>query len=92
MARFHIHPAARVGSLRNQQVIDIASELSNMTIENELRRKISENIMRLKDIGAYRGRRHAMNLPVRGQRTRTQVRYQSLDVSSPHPALWLANH
>jgi hypothetical protein len=34
---------------------------------------VQENIARLKDIGTYRGRRHAMGLPVRGQRTRTQV-------------------
>jgi hypothetical protein len=35
---------------------------------------VQENIKRLKDMGTYRGRRHAMGLPVRGQRTRTQVR------------------
>ena len=44
-----------------------------MTIENNLRRQLRENIRRLKDMGAHRGRRHAMGLPVRGQRTRTQV-------------------
>ncbi len=44
-----------------------------MTIENDLRREMRENISRLKDMGAYRGKRHAQNLPVRGQRTRTQV-------------------
>lgn len=44
-----------------------------MTIETDLRRKVRENIARLKDMGTYRGRRHAMGLPVRGQRTRSQV-------------------
>ena len=44
-----------------------------MKIENDLRREVQENIRRLKDMGTYRGRRHAMGLPVRGQRTRTQV-------------------
>ena len=44
-----------------------------MTIEDDARRKVVENIMRLKDMGSYRGRRHAMGLPVRGQKTRTQV-------------------
>lgn len=44
-----------------------------MTIENEARRKLQDNIRRLRDMGTYRGRRHAIGLPVRGQRTRTQV-------------------
>lgn len=44
-----------------------------MKIENDLRREIKDNISRLRDMGSYRGRRHAMNLPVRGQRTRSQV-------------------
>ncbi|RDL41417.1 uncharacterized protein BP5553_01396 [Venustampulla echinocandica] len=48
------------------------AELSSMTIETDLRRKVRENIKRLRDMGSYRGRRHAMGLPVRGQRTRSQ--------------------
>ncbi len=44
-----------------------------MVIENDLRRRVIKNINRLRDMGSYRGRRHAMGLPVRGQRTRTQV-------------------
>jgi hypothetical protein len=73
MAKFHIHPWAKVGSLKNATVLDLTAELSNMKIENDLRREVQENIRRLKDMGTYRGRRHAMGLPVRGQRTRTQV-------------------
>ena len=73
MARFHIHPTAKVGSLTNQQGIDLTAELSGMNIEMDLRREVRENIKRLRDMGAYRGRRHAQGLPVRGQRTRTQV-------------------
>jgi ribosomal protein S13 len=73
MAKFHIHPWAKVGSLKNATVMDLTAELSNMKIENELRREVQDNIRRLKDMGTYRGRRHAMGLPVRGQRTRTQV-------------------
>lgn len=73
MARFHIHPWAKVGSLKNATVMDLTAELSNMKIENDLRREVQDNIRRLKDMGTYRGRRHAMGLPVRGQRTRTQV-------------------
>jgi hypothetical protein len=73
MARFHIQPWAKVGSLKSSTLLDLTAELSNMKIENDLRREIQDNIGRLKDMGSYRGRRHAMGLPVRGQRTRTQV-------------------
>jgi hypothetical protein len=73
MARYHIHPWAKVGSLKNSTVMDLTAELSEMKIENDLRREVQDNIRRLKDMGAYRGRRHAMGLPVRGQRTRSQV-------------------
>ena len=73
LARLHIHPTARLGSLSNQAVLDITAELSSMKIENDLRRELVDNIKRLRDMGAYRGRRHAMGLPVRGQRTRTQT-------------------
>ena len=44
-----------------------------MKIENDLRRELRENIGRLRDMGSYRGRRHAQGLPVRGQGTRTQT-------------------
>ena len=43
-------------------------------VEGDLRREISTNIKRLKDLGAYRGLRHIRNLPVRGQRTHTNAR------------------
>jgi small subunit ribosomal protein S13 len=43
-------------------------------VEGDLRQVISQNIRRLKDISAYRGTRHARNLPVRGQRTKTNGR------------------
>lgn len=74
MARFHIHPTARIGTLGDKQVNDLAAELSTMKIENDLRRTLQDNIKRLRDMGTYRGRRHAMSLPVRGQNTRSQVR------------------
>jgi small subunit ribosomal protein S13 len=73
MARFHIHPWAKVGALKNATVMDLTAELSTMKIENDARREVQDNIRRLKDMGTYRGRRHAMGLPVRGQRTRTQI-------------------
>jgi len=47
---------------------------SNYVIEGALRREISANIQRFKEIGCYRGYRHARSLPCRGQRTRTNSR------------------
>ena len=73
MARFHIHKTAKIGALSDRQINDLAAELSTMTLENDLRRQLVDNIKRLRDMGTYRGRRHAMGLPVRGQKTRTQV-------------------
>ncbi len=46
----------------------------NFTIEGNLRRQESQNIARLKNIGCYRGLRHRLGLPVRGQRTKTNAR------------------
>lgn len=46
----------------------------NMLLEGDLRRKVSSDIKRLKDIGCYRGIRHVKKLPVRGQRTSTNAR------------------
>lgn len=73
MSRFNIHPTCRIGELANKQVLDLTAVLSEMKIENDLRREVLNDIKRLKETGTYRGRRHALGLPVRGQRTRTQV-------------------
>ena len=47
---------------------------ADYTVEGDLRRVVAGNIKRLKDINAYRGVRHKLNLPVHGQRTRTNAR------------------
>ncbi|KAI1438199.1 40S ribosomal protein s13 [Xylaria sp. CBS 124048] len=73
MAKYTIHPQARLGSIPAKTVTSLTAELSMMTIENDARRIVQENIQRLREMGTYRGRRHAMGLPVRGQRTRTQI-------------------
>ncbi|KAI5461087.1 hypothetical protein BGZ63DRAFT_226313 [Mariannaea sp. PMI_226] len=73
MAKYSIHKLAKVGSLAPRTVTSLTAELSQMTLETDARRLVQENIRRLKDMGTYRGRRHAMGLPVRGQRTRTQT-------------------
>ena len=46
----------------------------NYTVEGDLRRIVSQNIKRLKDLGCYRGLRHRRQLPTRGQRTHTNAR------------------
>jgi small subunit ribosomal protein S13 len=71
MARHHIHETAKIGSLANQKLLDITAELTTMKIENDKRREIRDNIALLRDMGTYRGRRHAMGLPVRGQNTKS---------------------
>jgi len=70
-----IDPKTRVKSLTEQQVGLLNSLLSKeYRVEGELRREIQQNVDRYIEIGAYRGVRHRRNLPVRGQRTRTNAR------------------
>nr|YP_009399365.1 ribosomal protein S13 [Kapraunia schneideri]ARW68971.1 ribosomal protein S13 [Kapraunia schneideri] len=65
----------RVKNLSDEQVISIRQILSNeYELEGDLRRSESTNIKRLMEIGCYRGRRHRLKLPLRGQRTRTNAR------------------
>jgi small subunit ribosomal protein S13 len=63
----------KVGSLPQRTITALTAELSSMTIENDARKIVQDNIKRLRDIGTVRGRRHAMGLPVRGQQTRNQI-------------------
>jgi small subunit ribosomal protein S13 len=74
MARFHLHSTMRMRDLTQPQILELNAHLDGMKIENELKREVLRNIARLRDIGSYRGRRHAMNLPVRGQNTRGQIK------------------
>ncbi|KAF3940215.1 hypothetical protein ABW19_dt0205309 [Dactylella cylindrospora] len=73
-ARLTIYKTARLGELSQKQLTQVQQELSKLTIENDLHKSIVDNIRRLRDMGTYRGRRHAMGLPVRGQNTRTQAK------------------
>lgn len=52
----------------------IREKVESFTIEGELKRQVSANVKRLKDINSYRGSRHAKRLPARGQRTKTNAR------------------
>lgn len=60
--------------LSTEQENAIREKVESFTIEGELKREIAGNVKRLKDIGAYRGDRHAKRLPCRGQRTKTNAR------------------
>ena len=64
-----------VRELTDEQIISIRDILNNKyQIEGDLKRLETMNIKRLMDIGTYKGRRHRMGLPLRGQRTRTNAR------------------
>jgi small subunit ribosomal protein S13 len=70
-----IDPDTRVKNLTETEVSKIRDTIENgYTVEGDLRREIAMNIKRLTEIGCYRGRRHRMGLPVRGQRTKTNAR------------------
>jgi len=70
-----VNPAIRVKDLSEGEVARIRTVLDrDYKLEGDLRREIAMNIKRLQEIGAYRGLRHRRNLPVRGQRTRTNAR------------------
>lgn len=64
----------KMRELSSQQILDLNAHLEGMKIENELKRSVLADIKRLRDTGTYKGRRHAMGLPVRGQRTRSQIK------------------
>lgn len=70
-----INPDTRMKNLNDEEVSKIRDAIENgYTVEGDLRREIALNIKRLTEIGCYRGRRHRMGLPVRGQRTKTNAR------------------
>lgn len=75
IASIGINPDTRVKNLSDEDAQKIRAELeNNYKVEGDLRREISMNIKRLMDIGCYRGLRHRLGLPVRGQRTKTNAR------------------
>ncbi len=75
LAKTGVNPDTRVKDLSDADVALLRERVEgDYQIEGDLRRWESMNIKRLVDIGSYRGRRHRMGLPVRGQRTRTNAR------------------
>jgi small subunit ribosomal protein S13 len=75
LAATGVNPDTRIRDLSDADVTALRGEVeTNYQVEGDLRRLEAMNIKRLIDIGSYRGRRHRMGLPVRGQRTRTNAR------------------
>ena len=64
----------RARDLDDSEIAKIRDALETYKIEGDLRREEAMNIKRLQDIGSFRGRRHRVGLPVRGQRTKTNAR------------------
>ena len=71
----NIDPDKRAKDLTDEELNKIQKILEkNYRVEGDLRREIGQNVKRLKEIGSYRGSRHAKSLPSRGQRTRSNAR------------------
>ena len=74
LASHKINETVKPTDLNTEQENLIRESVEAFTIEGELKREVSANIKRLKDIQSYRGSRHTKRLPARGQRTKTNAR------------------
>jgi small subunit ribosomal protein S13 len=75
LERTRVNPDTRVKDLSEEEVNRLREVIDREhKVEGDLRREVDQNIKRLIEIGCYRGMRHRRNLPVRGQRTRTNAR------------------
>lgn len=74
LAAAGVDPDKRAKDLTGEEIQKLAKEIALFPTEGDLKKQIRDNIERLKHIGSYRGSRHSHNLPVRGQRTRTNAR------------------
>ena len=69
-----ITPSTKIAELSDEQLDIVRGEVAKQTVEGDLRREVSMSIKRLMDLGCFRGIRHRRNLPVRGQRSKTNAR------------------
>ena len=75
LTRAEVNPDTQVKDLTESEVSRLREVIErNYRVEGDLRREVSLNVKRLMEIGSYRGLRHRRNLPVHGQRTRTNAR------------------
>ena len=72
--KLNISPDTNVSDLSEPELEALRAEITNLTVEGDLRREITTNIKRLLDLGCYRGIRHRKSLPVRGQKSKTNAR------------------
>ena len=73
-AQTGVSPSAKVSDLTEGELDLLRAEISNLPVEGDLRREVQLNVKRLLDLGCYRGIRHRRNLPLKGQRTKTNAR------------------
>jgi small subunit ribosomal protein S13 len=69
-----IEPSVKIGDLSEEVLESVRGEVAKLTVEGDIRREVNMNIKRLMDLGCFRGLRHRRNLPVRGQRSKTNAR------------------
>ncbi len=75
LAEAKVNPDTRVRDLTDDEVKQISEVIEkDYMVEGDLRREVALNIKRLQEVGCYRGKRHRMSLPVRGQKTKTNAR------------------
>ena len=74
LKKSEIDPTTRIKALTEDEQKRLQKILDTYKVEGDLRVEVAGNIKRLKEIGAYRGVRHSKNLPVRGQRTKSNAR------------------
>ena len=75
LAETGINPDTRTNDLTEEELVKLRDYIqTNIKVEGDLHREVSQNIKRLMEIGCYRGLRHRKGLPVRGQRTHTNAR------------------
>jgi small subunit ribosomal protein S13 len=69
-----VNRSSKMKDLSDTQMDKLREQVAKIPVEGDLRREVSMNIKRLIDLGTWRGKRHRLGLPVRGQRTRTNAR------------------
>ena len=74
LAACGVDPDRPVRDLTDEEVVQLRNAVEAHPVEGDLRRERSQNVKRLMEIGCYRGIRHRRNLPVRGQKTKTNAR------------------
>lgn len=74
LKKAEVEPGKRIKALSEEELKRIQNALDKYKIEGDLRVEVQGNIKRLREVGSYKGVRHSKNLPVRGQRTKSNAR------------------